>query len=118
MLMSRAEFLRSIAGIGIGVAGITTLAACGGDDGGGGDCLVDGTKVTITELHPHAMTVSKEDVEAGVEKTYEMNGSGHTHKFTVTAAMFVTLQGNGTVTGRSAPDTTNHTHAVEISCAG
>lgn len=67
--------------------------------------------------HSHSFTVSKEDVNAAVEKTYEMsNVSGHIHQVTISAAQFQTLKGNSSISASSTSDD-GHTHGVTVSCA-
>lgn len=82
------------------------------------DCLANGASATtISSNHGHSLTVSRDDVEAGIEKEYSIQGgSGHNHLITVTAANFNTLASNQSVTVQSTNDD-SHTHSVTISCA-
>jgi hypothetical protein len=120
MSMSRKQFLRTLVGAGIGVAGVATLAACGDDGGGtpdaaGGSCTTP--TATIGSNHGHTMTVAKAEVTAGVAKSYDITGAGgHTHTVMVSAANFVTLAGGGTVTITSSSGNA-HTHDVVVMCA-
>jgi hypothetical protein len=93
-------------------------AGQGGAGGGASaSCLDNGTNVTIGGNHGHALTVSKDDVAAGVDKTYDIMGaSGHTHSVTVTAADFALLAGNTTVMVTSTSGA-QHTHTCTIVCA-
>jgi len=121
MSMTRKQFLRTMVGAGIGVAGVATLAACGGDDGGGTPDAAGGTcttpAATIGSNHGHVMTVTKAEVTAGVAKSYDIMGSSpHTHTVMVTAANFATLAGGGTVTITSSSGSA-HTHDVVVMCA-
>lgn len=62
------------------------------------DCLANGTNSTIGSNHGHNILVSKADVSTGVEKTYAIvNGVGHDHNVTITAANFTTLQNNTSI---------------------
>lgn len=82
------------------------------------NCLVNGTTVMIGGNHGHVLVVTKEEVAAGVEKIYPIQGSsGHTHSVTVTAAMFTTLQGNTQVATNSDMGNSVHTHSVTVLCA-
>jgi hypothetical protein len=119
--LTRKEFF----GMLFGVAGIATLAAaCGGDDGGSadaagslGNCVQNGTSVTIASNHGHVLTVSKEDVAAAADKTYDIMGSAtHTHSVTVTAANFATLKNNQSINVTSTTGAA-HTHNVTVVCA-
>ena len=119
MKMTRRQFL--------GTVGATAaIAACGGDDGGstdaapaGRNCAMNGTTATIAGNHGHTITVTASDVTAGVDKTYDISGTGgHTHMVTVTAANFATLQSNANGSVMVTSTTGNaHTHTVTIICA-
>jgi hypothetical protein len=122
-MMNRKEFLRSIAGVGAAAAGVAVLTACGGEDNAtpdapqGRNCNANGTNVTIGTNHGHTMTVPKDDVTAGAEKTYNIQGSsGHPHTVVVTAAMFTMLQNNTAVMATSSRDDM-HDHTIMIVCA-
>lgn len=92
----------------------------GGSGGGGGstgDCLANGTNVSIGSNHGHSLTVSKEDVEAGTAKTYSIMGSsGHNHTVMITEADFASLQSNSSINVESSTGD-SHTHNVTVSCA-
>ena len=119
MSMTRKQFLRTIVGTSIGVAGVATLAACGGDDGPadapGGTCTTP--SATIGGNHGHTMTVTKAEVTAATAKTYDITGAGvHTHTVTVSAANFASLAVGGTLTITST--TANaHSHDVVVMCS-
>jgi hypothetical protein len=124
MKMTRKEFLTSLFGV---TAGGLVLAACGGDDGGGtsqadaavsqASCTMNGTSVNIETNHGHVLMVSKEDVSAGADKTYDITGSGgHAHSLTVSAADFAKLAQNMSVHLTSTSGG-GHTHGVLIMCA-
>jgi hypothetical protein len=119
MSMTRKEFLATLAG----AAGIATLAtACGG--GGGtadsatvGNCLQNGTNVTIGTNHGHVLVVSQADVAAGVDKTYDIMGTAlHTHSVMVTAALFAKLATNMAISVTSST-TDAHNHSITVVCA-
>jgi hypothetical protein len=105
---------------------VTALAAaCGSDDNAGtGLCAENGVTATILENHPngpHILVVPVEDVAAGVEKTYDIQGNntGHGHFVTVSADDFADLDA-GTVVMLTSSDTgaagMDHTHPVTLSC--
>lgn len=85
----------------------------------GGSCIANGTEIAIQVTHTpnHTLFISKDDVNAGVEKTYtlENNGSGHIHSVTVTAADFATLRTNTSIRLTST-NNASHTHLVDIGC--
>jgi hypothetical protein len=82
-----------------------------------GDCMANGTTVTIQNPHSHTMTVSAADVTAGVEKPYDITGGNltHGHIVTVTAAHFAQLQMNFQVVIQSSSGG-GHTHNVTVRC--
>ncbi len=136
--MNRKSFIRKTsAGILIGIPAITLLSCSGSDndsnpgpgtdddlgpgtddDQGSSDpnCVENGTDTSISANHGHSLSVSKEDVAAGTEKTYTLSqGDGHTHEVTITESQFETLQGNTQITATSTSDA-GHTHNVTVSC--
>ncbi len=81
------------------------------------NCKTNGTKPTIADNHGHALTVSKEDVAAAVEKVYDIKGTApHAHSVTVTAANFATLATNTSITLTST-SAEAHTHSITVACA-
>ena len=76
------------------------------------------TMIANNHVHaPHALVVPAADIQAGVDKTYDIMGAAtHTHQVTVTAAQFAMLQAGGTVMSTST-ETLAHTHVCTISCA-
>lgn len=146
MDLTRSQFLRLLAGAGVGALGASTLAACGESDSktpdappgnvdarpvdasidgppvdaaAMGNCQQNGTMTTIGTNHGHAfaMAVSAQDVMAAQDKTYNIQGASlHPHTVTVTSAMFMMLQQNQQVTVTSSLDA-GHTHVVTIRCA-
>jgi hypothetical protein len=87
--------------------------ASGGGGGAGLACTSD-----ISLNHGHELAVSQADVDAGVDKTYDIMGaSAHAHSVVVTAADFATIAANGSVTIASSM-TEAHTHDVTVTCTG
>jgi hypothetical protein len=98
----------------------TGVAACGSSSGGSsaaaGNCLANGTSATIGTNHGHALTVTKADVAAGVDKTYDIQGTAaHTHSVAITAAMFAELAANMSA-GATSTVTLAHDHAITVAC--
>jgi hypothetical protein len=122
MTLTRKEFLSSLIGLVAGAGGAAVLAGCGGGgaaapDAGPVSCTTQGTGVLIETNHGHALSVSKDDVVAGVDRTYDITGSSaHPHAVTITAAMFKMLQGNTSVSVTSTSGG-GHTHSVTVQCA-
>lgn len=123
MSLTRKEFLSSVISVVAGAAGAAVLVGCGssssGPDAAAKNCSTNGTAITIEANHGHALTVAKEDVVAGVDKTYAIMGtSAHSHNVTVTAAMFAMLKNNTSVTiSSTAGGSDGHTHSVLVDCA-
>jgi hypothetical protein len=119
-MMTRSQFLRSL----VGIAGLGAVVACGGGDestdapdAGARNCVAAGTSATIGTNHGHTLTVSAADVAAGVEKTFQIQGSsGHPHTVTITAEQFAMLQQSQSITVTSSSDA-GHTHKVTVACA-
>ncbi|MFS4455571.1 hypothetical protein [Maribacter sp. 2304DJ31-5] len=125
--MNRKTFIKKAAGtLLIGIPAISLLG-CSNDDSANGDptidpeqrdCAENGANATaISNNHGHTLTVSKEDIEAGVEKTYSIQGgSGHNHDITLTAENFTTLKSAKTIQVESSRGN-SHRHDVTVSCA-
>ena len=113
MDLTRKQFLMLL-------AGSAAAAACGGSSspqGPSGNCAANGTNVQIAQNTGHVLVVSKQDIAAGVDKTYVMTGDpSHTHNITLTAADFAELQKNVGV-GEVTTINSGHDHQVTISCA-
>ena len=119
--MTRKDFLKWVGG----GAAVVSLVACGGGSDSpdaGPDapagCSATNAKVVIKDNHvhaPHALVVSKEDIAAGVDKTYMiMGGAIHDHTVTVTAAQFVEVKTAPVIIMSTATD--GHMHEVTVSC--
>lgn len=81
------------------------------------DALATCGDAVIARNHGHALTVSSEDVAAGVAKTYSIKGAaGHDHHVTLGAADFAALALGGSITVNSTTDA-GHAHAVTVTCA-
>ena len=123
--ITRKEFFHTLvkgaAGL-VGVAAVTNAAACGG--GGGqqdaamiGNCLQNGTTVSIAANHGHVLVVAKADVTAGVAKTYDIMGTAdHTHSVTVSVSNFASLMTNHAISVQSTV-TSAHQHSITVICA-
>lgn len=84
-----------------------------------GNCLDNGTDISISANHGHQLTVSKEDVAAGTQKTYILSQAStdqHTHQVTISSAQFSELESNHQITATST-NQEGHTHNVTVSCA-
>lgn len=125
-MMTRKEFLGTVlkGTAATAYAGVV-LSGCGSDSpsapdaAGIGNCLANGTSVSIGTNHGHSLTVSKADVAAAAAKTYDIMGTAiHTHSLTLTAADFQMLEANQTITVTStAGGSDGHTHVVRVLCA-
>ncbi|NUM80479.1 hypothetical protein HUU42_06690 [bacterium] len=125
--ITRVDFLKMCVALltmtGLGKWVMACSGGSGGDedpDNGGGptpqpDCLNAGTNVSIAGNHGHVLVVSKADVAAGTQKSYDIEGSsGHSHTVTLTTTHFASLASNQSVvvTATGGP----HTHSVTVSC--
>jgi len=133
--MKRKTFLQKIVGAFLMAIPAYALFNCSSSDGGspgnpyndgngnpdpnaGADCLTYGTNVNIAGNHGHSLTVSVADINAGVDKTYNIEGSAtHPHQVTVTAANFNSLKSNSSILITSSVNS-DHSHSVTVSCAG
>ncbi len=117
MSMTRNEFLRSIVGIGVGAVGVAVIAGCGDDGGSAIDAGNVCTNPTnqIGSNHGHTLTVTLADVDAAVNKTYDITGTAdHAHMVTITAAQFTQIKNGQTLNLTST--STAHTHNVVVMC--
>lgn len=124
--MNRKTFITKTAGALLVAIPAYSLLGCSSSDDAetppdldpsGVDCLANGTSAAIGSNHGHAITVSKADVEAAVDKTYAIQGtSGHPHSCTITAANFNSLKAKTAISVTSTNDN-DHTHSISVSCA-
>ncbi len=123
--MNRKTFLKKAAGVAAVAIPAYSLMSC--DDSTGteapedldaADCLDNGANATaITSNHGHSLIVAKADIDAGVEKTYSIQGtSGHNHTIVVTSANFEALKTSKNLKIESSRDN-SHRHDVTITCA-
>lgn len=121
MSMTRKEFLGSVLkGTALTVVAVGVVTGCGGDDGGGD--VIDGPpgactlRSVIASNHGHVFTVTQAEVDAGTERTYDIEGTGgHTHSVTITASQFATIASGGTVNTVSTSGS-SHTHDITVNC--
>jgi len=124
--MNRKIFLQRLGGVLISLP-ILSVIGCGSDDDAAEVTPTDppvasencenGAVGTISNNHGHSLTVTTAEVEAGVEKTYTIQGtSGHDHSITLSPANFTTLaDGEGLDIDSSVGG--GHTHIVTVFCA-
>jgi hypothetical protein len=142
-MITRRETFGAFLGSAIALLGIGALPACsptdsGDDDGGdpdagsgsgsagatadaGLDAPPSSTQCTtaayaIGSNHGHTLVVADADITAGVDKSYNIQGTAtHPHTVVVTAAMFTMLK---TARSISITSTTNasHSHPVTVTC--
>ena len=124
--MKRIDFLKRTAVVAtLGLPILSVLSSCSTDTAptpttpstDPKDCLANGTTSSIGSNHGHSLTVSKTDVENGVEKTYNILGSAsHSHDVTISTANFSSLK-NASSIQVSSTSGSGHTHSVSVSCA-
>ena len=95
--------------------GNTTTAADGESTAAGASCEND-PSVMITANHGHVLMVPLADVMAGVEVTYDIQGTAdHAHTVTLDADHFAMLEQGIQVTVASS--FAGHNHQVTVACA-
>lgn len=101
---------------GAGTGGTPATGGAPGTGGAGGGAPTPGCVETIALNHGHVLEVTVADVNAGVEKIYDIMGSSlHTHTVTVGAADFALLaQGMPVMLVTSLGGM--HTHNVTVTC--
>ena len=124
--MDRKTFIRKTTGAILLAAPAYVLLNCSSSDdsnsnsppqGGNPDCLSNGTNSSIGGNHGHSISVPIADINAGVDKSYNISGSaGHAHNVAVTAANFDALRNNQPVEITSSSGD-GHMHNVTIFCA-
>jgi len=123
--MKRKDFIKKTAGaLLLAIPAYAMLSCSKSDDSNpeppqqnDANCSSNGTASSISSNHGHTITVSASDVSAGVEKTYNIQGSSaHSHSVTVTAANFASLANNQPVSVNSSSDN-GHTHSINVQCA-
>lgn len=128
--MERKTFIQKTVGLMLlGIPSYSLVSCSSSDDGSGnpdsdpdplpsqGNCLTNGTTSAIGGNHGHNLVVSIADVNAGVAKTYSIQGSSpHNHTLTISAADFSSLKTNQAISVTSSNDD-GHTHPVSVSCA-
>jgi len=131
MHMSRKQFLRSALDVSALALGLHVLSACGSNSGGAppvdahsgsdamaaGNCLANGTNVTIGANHGHVMVVSIADITAGADNVYHIMGTAtHDHTVDLTPADFAMLAANNAIMTTSSV-TDAHSHPIMVACA-
>lgn len=121
--MNRNVFLKKLGGALVALP-IISLIGCSSDDDvtptppavSTGNCN-NGATGAIGTNHGHSLAVSAADVQAGVQKTYTIQGtSGHDHNITLSVANFTTLS-TGTSVSVNSTAGGGHTHSVNVVCA-
>ena len=122
--MKRSDFIkRSIAVMAIGIPVAALTGSCSENeeldpDNDPKDCLANGTSTSISSNHGHSITVSKADVDDGVQKTYSIQGSSsHPHDVTITSSQFSSLKNNQSSIQVVSTSEGGHTHSITVSCA-
>ncbi|HEY5944603.1 MAG TPA: hypothetical protein VIV40_03890 [Kofleriaceae bacterium] len=143
-MMTRLQFLRSLGQLALAGVALPALAGCKDDDpaptpdAGGNQQTPDArpiampdaaspdapmmpttcasTSAAIGSNHGHVIMVTAAEANAGIEKTYQIQGTAtHPHSVLITAADFAALRANHTLTVTSSNDA-GHTHPVTVMC--
>ena len=121
--MNRRDFFVRVGGAALAFPVLVKLAGCGKEgteppppDAPEPAVCARGTEVVIADNHGHQLTVSAADVQAGVAKTYDIQGSSpHTHTVTLTAALFQMLA-NGEEISVVSSTNSAHDHVITVVC--
>lgn len=125
--MKRKEFIQKSIGAVLVAVPAFSVVSCSNDDTANGDVNIDPTQAdclangadakSISSNHGHTLTVSKEDIDAGAEKAYSIQGSsGHDHGIVITEANFTSLKSKQSIVVESTTGA-SHRHDVTVSCA-
>ncbi len=121
--MDRKTFIRKLTGATLIGIPFYSILSCSDSDSDlvpdivDKNCLSNGTVSSVGSNHGHSITVSKADVDAGVEKQYSIQGSStHNHMVTISESNFSSLKSNQQIQITSTLDG-GHTHSVSVSCA-
>ncbi len=123
--MKRNEFMKKAATAAIvGLPLVSILTSCYNNAGDPApitnptaNCLDNGTSSSIATNHGHSLTVSKDDVKNGVEKSYDIQaGASHPHTVTISSSQFNSLKSNTSIEIVSTSNS-GHTHTVSVGCA-
>lgn len=84
-------------------------------------CTVHGTVTTVEGDPVHQLVVPREDVIAGVPRSYHIQGGrDHDHIVTISAQAFATLQQGQSLrmpSSQSIGSVVSHFHFVDVACA-
>jgi hypothetical protein len=127
--MKRRDFFIRMGGAALAVPFALKLGACSDDttvnepdanvepDAPQGLCANGTTVEYLDDPHGHVLEVTTEDIEAGVEKVYDIQGESlHPHTVTLTAAHFQALANGESVEVTSTVDAA-HDHMMRVVCA-
>ncbi|MEZ4797548.1 MAG: hypothetical protein R2785_10310 [Flavobacteriaceae bacterium] len=124
--MERKTFLKRLGGTLLIALPLMKLVGCSSSDDSGDNnnqgnernCLDNGAMSGgITSNHGHILSIPKADIQAGVEKTYNIQGtSEHDHFITINSDDFLKLKNNEQVIVNST-NVANHSHTVTVICA-
>ena len=104
-------------GAGGAAAGTGGTPGSGGTTGGTNACATHEPMETILANHGHVLTVSMADAAAGLDKTYDIQGTAdHPHSVTITAALFGMMKAGMTITTESTTNA-SHMHTINVVCA-
>jgi hypothetical protein len=114
--MDRRRFIRNVAASGAVVfLGGSVLGRARADDDP--KTCSRGVTATVSQDPHHELVVSREDIIAGVAKTYHVQGtSGHDHLVTLTADDFASLAAGNEIEEKTTI-TLLHRHTVSVKCA-
>lgn len=121
-MLTRKQFLLAALETTGAALGLTILSACGGSsspsgaDAAAASCVQNGTTTAIAANHGHVLVVSKQDVAAGADKSYDIRGTAdHTHTVALSEEHFHDLAENHAIMTTSSTEL-SHSHGVMVAC--
>lgn len=146
-MMTRLQFLRSLAGVGVGVVGAAALVGCKPDeDSSTPDAATQGTpdaplprdaaidspiqspidappmacttaSSTIGTNHGHTLAIPPADIAAATDRTYNIKGTSAHPHTVVITAAMFAMLKANGTLAVTSSSDAGHTHAVTITCA-
>jgi hypothetical protein len=94
---------------------LLTAFSCSQNAAGNSTSASQGISVTINGNHGHILNITQDDITAGIDKTYDIQGTAtHTHSVTITAADFTNLKNKISISETSTT-TLSHNHLITVS---
>ena len=110
--LTEAAVLAALSGVTIRITGCSEDSSPTGGNTGGSNTPDEPGMVTGSG-HPHNVTLTGAQIDAGAQVTLTLTGSGHTHALTLIAQDVVDI-GNGVTVIRDIDQPATHPHTVQF----